>query len=78
MMLKTAFESSHTLIAIKDDGMSMILTNETDACDENGRALYDEYRIDIPDDPDYEYSDVTFYMLKPSQIERAYAKGYLK
>lgn len=70
MMLKTAFKSNHILRAVKDDGMSIILTNETDACDENGRALYNAYRIEIP--------HVAICALKPSQIEAAYAKGYLK
>lgn len=82
MMLKDIFNTVHSMTALKEYDEfpwsdTVFLKNDADACDENGHALYDEYKIDIPDDPDYEYSDVTFYTLTPRQIEIAYAKGYL-
>lgn len=78
MMLKDIFSTVHSMAALKEhDELFVFLKNDAEACDENGHALYVEYRIEIPDDPGYEYSDVTLYTLTPRQIEIAYAKGYL-
>lgn len=79
MNLTEAFNRPHTLWGIKEDGFGTILDDDFNAFDGQGHAIFNEYGLDVPEDPDYDYCDVfLFDDITPKTMEAALNRGLIR